>query len=244
MILSIIGRGWRTVAVSEAGASHLKDDLPCQDACRLHVTPSTIIACVADGAGSAMHSAIGSRAAVNAFVSESANLLRRGCSPEDAICEAFQEARRMVSMVSEIAGDDLREYATTLLGVIATGNRAAAGQIGDGAIIIDGEVAVESHTGEYANETCFLTQHHVPPNIYAANKRVSRIALITDGLEHHAVELQGHARSAHGPFFDPFFRWLKKTDERDRTEQLSKFLRSDTVRSRTNDDVTLLLAMR
>ena len=58
------------------------------------------------------------------------------------------------------------------------------------------------------------------------------------------MELQGHARSAHGPFFDPFFRWLKKTDERDRTEQLSKFLRSDTVRSRTNDDVTLLLAMR
>ena len=81
MILSIIGRGWRTVAVSEVGASHLKDDLPCQDACRVHVTPSTLIACVADGAGSGKHSAIGSRAAVNAFVSESANLLRTRVFP-------------------------------------------------------------------------------------------------------------------------------------------------------------------
>ena len=234
-------RRWRTVAVSEVGDSHLKDGLPCQDACRIHVESRALIATVADGAGSARLSGIGSRAAVDAFVEESANLLKRGRSPEEAVCDAFQEARRRVS---EIAGDEIRDYHTTLLGVVATSKSFACGQIGDGAVIVDGEVAVESHTGEYANQTCFLTQHHVPPNIYAAKKRVSRIALITDGLEHHAVELQGHARSAHGPFFDPFFRWLKKTDQRDRTEQLSKFLRSDTVRSRTDDDVTLLLAMR
>ena len=241
IIPTMFGRQWRAVAVSEAGDSHLKDGLPCQDACRIHVEAGTLIASIGDGAGSARHGGIGCRAAVDGFVEESANLLRRGRSPEEAACEAFKEARRRVS---EIGGDELRDYHTTLLGVIATNESFAVVQIGDGAVIIDGEVAVESHTGKYANETCFLTQHHVPPNTYAAKKRVSRVALITDGLEHHAVELRGHTRSAHGPFFDPFFRWLKKADQRDRTEQLSKFLRSDTIRSRTDDDVTLLLAMR
>ena len=241
IISSMFRRQWRTVAVSEVGDSHLKGGLPCQDACRIHVESRALIACIADGAGSARHGGIGSHAAVDAFVEESANLLKHGRSPEEAVCDAFQEARRRVS---EIAGDELREYATTLLGAIATSKSFAVCQVGDGAVVIDGEIAVESHTGEYANQTCFLTQHHVPPNIYAAKKRVSRVALITDGLEPHAVELRGNARSAHGPFFDPFFRWLKKADQQDRTQQLSQFLRSDTVRSRTDDDVTLLLAMR
>ena len=234
-------RNWRSTAVSEAGGSHVEAGVACQDACRVHVGRGVLIACAADGAGSARYSDEGSHAAVEAFVEVSADLLRSGCEVEEIIREAFCEARRAVS---EISGGDERQYATTLLGLIATRNRVAAGQIGDGAVIIDGKVALESHVGEYANETSFITQDEVAPNIYLSKKKVQRVAIITDGLERLALQFSGQERHAHEPFFGPMYKWLKKTHKSDRIEQLSEFLRSDMVRSRTSDDVTLLLAMR
>ena len=234
-------RSWRAVAVSEAGGDHLRTGVPCQDASRLHVEPNVLIACVADGAGSARYSDEGSRAAVEAFVEASADLLHREYDPERLIRDAFREARRAIT---DIAGGESREFATTLLGLVATKNRVAAGQVGDGATIIDGEVALDSHTGEYANETSFLTEDEVVPNVYVSKKKVKRVAIITDGLEHLALDCKGQVRLAYEPFFDPMYQWLKSTDEPERTEQLSAFLRSERVRSRTGDDVTLLLAMR
>ena len=234
-------RKWRTAAVSETGGSHVQGGVPCQDACRVHVGRNMMIACAADGAGSARYSDEGSHAAVGTFVEVSAELLRRGCGPEKAVREAFGEARRTVC---EIAGGEKREFATTLLGLVATRNRVAAGQIGDGAIILDGKVALESHAGEYANETSFITQDEVVPNIYVSKKKVQRVAIITDGLEHLALQINGQGRQAHKPFFDPMYQWLRRTDKSDRIEQLAEFLRSDMIRSRTGDDVTLLLAMR
>lgn len=234
-------RNWRTAAVSESGGSHVQSDVVCQDACLVHVRRNVLIACAADGAGSARYSDEGSHAAVEAFVEVSVDRLRRGCGPDKTLREAFLEARRTVS---EIAGDDKREFATTLLGLIATRNRLAAGQIGDGAIIIDGEVALESHAGEYYNETKFITQDEVVPNIYVSKKKVKRVAIITDGLERLALQLDGQVRQVHAPFFNPMYQWLKQADKPDRIEELSAFLRSDMIRSRTSDDVTLLLAMR
>lgn len=103
-----------------------------------------LIACVADGAGSARYSDQASRAAVESFVAVSANLLQSGYPPDKVVTEPFREARRMVS---DIAGDNVEEFATTLLGLVATRDMVSAGQVGDGAIIIDGEVALEPHSG-------------------------------------------------------------------------------------------------
>ena len=241
MSISIFKRSWRAAAVSEVGGNHIQAGVPCQDASGLSVLPNALIGCVADGAGSARYSDEGSLAAVAAFLGVSADLLHRGHDPEQIVCDAFREAR---CAVSEIAGSERREFATTLLGLVATKNRIAAGQIGDGAIIIDGEIALESHAGEYANETSFITEDEVAPNIYASKKRVKRVAIITDGLEHLALHRKGQVRLPHEPFFDPMYQWLKKTDVPERIEQLSAFLRSERIRSRTGDDVTLLLAMR
>lgn len=242
MVFSPTRRKWRAVAASEVGAAHVHTDTPCQDSSRCHVETSTLIACVADGAGSARFGQQGSQVAVDTFVTVSKELVhRRGYDPEQMICEAFGEARRAVS---DIAPGESREYATTLLGLIVAKNRFAAGQIGDGAIVVDGEVVVESHKGEYANETSFITSCGAEPDIYSAKAKVKRVAMVTDGLEHLSIQVNEQQRVPHGPFFNPLFEWLKETDEPDRGEQLSEFLRSDAIRSRTGDDVTLLLAMR
>ena len=243
MITWITRKSWQEVAVSKIGAAHVLSGIPCQDASLCFTDADTLIACVADGAGSAQHSDKASRAAVERFVTASQGLLRSGDRRNltDIAARAFEESR---AAVSKLAGDAPREYATTLLGLIATRQGLAAIQIGDGAIIVDGEVVMDSDSGEYANETRFITERGATPNTFSASRRVRRVALITDGLDNLALGNNGYQKVAHAPFFDPLFSWLQRSDEPDRASQLGEFLASERIRARTTDDVTLLLAMR
>ena len=241
MITWTTKKAWRAVAVSEIGAAHLKTDTPCQDASRYFIDSDTLIACVADGAGSARYSHRGSQTAADEFVVAAWDALCDGDDPSDAALKALDKSRKAVA---EIANDKPRQYATTLLGLIATGKALAAVQIGDGAIIVDGKIAMDSESGEYVNETTFITETDAKPMTFSASEKVSRVAIITDGLENMALYNNGYQKTPHAPFFDPMYEWLKRTDESDRSAQLGEFLVSDRVRSKTTDDVTLLLAMR
>lgn len=240
---------WRAVAASEIGAAHVLAETPCQDACGYFIDSGTLIACVADGAGSARYSDKGSRAAVDEFVSASRDLLKDGTghSLTDIVSQAFEKSRMAVLKIAE---GDPREYATTLLGIVAQGNALAAVQVGDGAIVVDGEVVLDSYSehhansGEYSNETRFVTEPNASPTTFSLSHKVTRVAMLTDGLENIALEDNGYQRLSHAQFFDPMYEWLKHSDESNRTAQLCEFLASDRVRAKTTDDVTLLLAMR
>ena len=240
---------WKAVAASEIGGAHVLAKIPCQDACGYFIDSDTLIACVADGAGSARYSDKGSRAAVDEFVAASQTLLKnsRGRSLKDIALQAFDAARLAVL---KVADDDPREYATTLLGIVAKGDDLAAVQVGDGAILVDGEVALDSYSGDfanagdYANETRFITESGAKPTTFSTSEGVTRVAMLTDGLEYLALENNGYQSSPHTPFFDPLYAWLERSDGSDMTAQLGEFLVSDRVRAKTTDDVTLLLAMR
>ena len=233
---------WKAVAASEIGAAHVLAEIPCQDVSRQSTDFDTLIACVADGAGSARYSDKGARKAADQFVTVSRDMLNRGDgqSLTDIVSQAFEEARLAVLKID----DDPREYATTLLGLVAKGDALAAIQVGDGAIIVDGEVVVDSHAGEYSNETRFITEPDAKPATFSVSKKMTRVAMLTDGLENIALENNGYLKVPHTRFFDPMYEWLEGSNETDRAAQLGEFLVSDRVRSRTTDDVTLLLAMR
>ena len=229
--------------MSEIGAAHILAETPCQDACRYFTDSHTLIACIADGAGSARYSDKGARKAVYQFVAASRDMLNRGDGQclTDIVSQAFEEARLAVL---KIADDDPREYATTLLGLIAKDGTLAAIQVGDGAIVVDGEVVMDSHSGEYSNETMFVTEPDVKPSTFSVSEKITRVAMLTDGLENIALEDNGYQRAPHALFFNPMYEWLKHSEGPNRTDQLSEFLVSDRVRAKTTDDVTLLLAMR
>ena len=240
---------WRAVAASEVGVAHAHTEAPCQDASGFFVDSDTLIACVADGAGSARYSDKGSRAAVHEFVSVSRDLLNGKVehSLTDIVSQAFERSRMAVQ---EIAEGNPHEYATTLLGIVAQGNALAAMQLGDGAIVVDGEVVLDSYSehhansGEYSNETRFITEVKARAIKFSVTKKVTRVAMLTDGLEDIALENSGYRRMPHAKFFDPMYEWLMRSHEAERSAQLSEFLVSDRVRAKTSDDVTLLLAMR
>jgi hypothetical protein len=99
--------------------------------------------------------------------------------------------------------------------------------------------------GEYANETYFLTQEdaleHVQVSVH--EKAVNSLAVMSDGLTRLALRLPAH--EPHPPFFQPLFAFTARAqDEQKAAGHLLEFLASDRVCDRTDDDKSLVLAVR
>ncbi len=150
---------------------------------------------------------------------------------------------------------DGRAYATTLTCAIATAGRLVVGQIGDGAVVAgEGEALVavtRLQRGEYANETHFLTQADALEHLEIAlvEQPVSALAVMSDGLVRLALKMP--EQEPHAPFFRPLFRVTAAVaepggalDETEAARQLSAFLGSERVNARTDDDKSLVLAVR
>jgi hypothetical protein len=143
----------------------------------------------------------------------------------------------------------LRDLATTLIVIIATPELVAAAQVGDGATVVgdrEGNLATLTAppNSEYVNETIFLTSAEALASAQTAVWRsaVVNLALFSDGLQRLALKMP--EGTPHPPFFSPLFRFLTNvTDESAAHEQLAAFLHSPRITARTDDDLTLVLAV-
>jgi hypothetical protein len=131
-----------------------------------------------------------------------------------------------------------------LLVARVSGDVIATAQVGDGAIVVrrDGalEVLCPASRGEYLNETCFLTSASWEDELRlgaAPAAGVDAIAGLTDGLQLLAFDMATGA--PHVPFFDPFFSFAAGDGS---VDELVGFLGSERVGERTDDDVTLAVA--
>jgi Protein phosphatase 2C len=254
---------WRYAAANAPGASHLRADQPCQDRWACRVLPDgTLVAAVADGAGSAAHSAAGAEEAVNALVAAVEKALLSEAADEatpdwTAILRTAMEAARAVVLVAaEAAQLPARQFACTLLAVLIGPDGGAVGQLGDGVVLVsealdDWNWVFWPQKGEYANTTFFLTDatalerieiEPLPPT-------VADVALLTDGLE--ALALHFADTAVHLPFITrmmaPLHRTATPTAGAEATAlstALGQFLGSPVIQTRTDDDITLLLATR
>ncbi len=249
--------GWRVVAASRRGAGHEKTGQPCQDVHGYRCLPGgRLVAVVADGAGSAALGEVGAGMAARAALEAACARGGAPCPPEDdagwrdLLLAALRTACAAVEGEAAARGVDARDLATTLILVIATPQSVAAAQVGDGAAIVAEEAGLPAAltvpaTGEYVNETTFLTS---PEALAAAQVRMWRgtpsgLAVLSDGLQRLALRLP--PGEPHGPFFAPRFAFAAAPVEQAAAEQeLLAFLGSPRVVARTDDDVTLLLAAR
>jgi hypothetical protein len=245
---------WRIVAASVIGSSHERHNKPCQDAHHFQaLLGNSLVIAVADGAGSASLSEVGSKIAVAAAVE--AVVLRWSTTPpieenewRAFLVDALQSALRSVEAEALAREVSIRELASTLIVLLASPEQVAVGQIGDGAVVLGGkEGEVISLTlpdsGEYLNETSFLISPDAIEmaqfNIWQGS--VSKLALFSDGLQQLALKMP--EGSPHEPFFAPLFSFVesKYMDEMAQ-EELVSFLRSPRIQERTDDDLTLVLA--
>jgi serine/threonine protein phosphatase PrpC len=243
----------RVIAASVRGASHAKAGQPCQDAHAAVVFAGDIlVAAVADGAGSAAFAgeaaAMAVRRAVETAQGRTREQLYEHGEQRVTLCEALREARLTLEQEAEARRVSTREFATTLIVLIATPEVAAAAQVGDGAAIVgaaDGSLhaLTAPQSGEYINETTFLTSPDALETAQFAIWRgtAAHLALLTDGLQRLALKMPEGA--PHAPFFAPLFRFAAEaTDETQANAQLQAFLRSPRITERADDDLTLLLA--
>ncbi len=244
------------MAARAAGSSHRRLATPCQDAfaceCLLRgAEPHGIIAAVADGAGSAANSGRGAEIAVQTTAAEIAARLAAGRTDFAALLtEAVQSAREAVIADAVAQGAEPRSYASTLLALVLTDAGGAAAQIGDGVIVVrnaaDWRCVTWPQHGEYVNTTYFLTADDAAERLVVVplDAPVNAFALTTDGLER--LVLHFDAQTVHAPFFDGMLRPLLAAASPEAVARLSPalaaFLASERVASRTDDDVTLVLA--
>ena len=254
------GGYWRVSRASVTGTSHIKAGLPCQDSSNHHVAGELLIAAVADGAGSASMSDVGSALAVETSVRTAERLLHESHDhsphPTHTTClrrvvkGAVEHARRQLRQEAQRLDVEVRELATTLLLMVHSRTILAAGQIGDGAMVVsDGPGSymtfITPQSGEYANQTNFVTSSRALSSLDIRVEQVrnglTRLAMFSDGLQN--LVLRAGDDSPHAPFFDPVFTWMvSQPVSEDTDRRLAAFLESPTVTRRADDDLTLLLA--
>jgi len=210
---------------------------------------SVLIAAVADGAGSAQHSDIGSREAVDHLLKVvrptgvDVDLLG-----EDQVREWYQTVYEHLQGVATREAIPINELACTLLLAVVWKNGAVLAQIGDGAWVLekDGELMAGTwpETGEFANITVFLTSQGALDHLQfkRLEGKISAVAGFTDGIQ--TLTLDFANRIPGWRFFNAMFSSLR--DSPDATElmaPLQEFLASEIICSRTDDDKSLVLGV-
>lgn len=278
----------QVVSAAVAGTSHLRRDLPCQDAVAWQVTAGgRLLAALADGAGSAALAEAGAAAAVAGAIAHLQSLADTetlGATATDwgaALVAALAAARGRLVALAEERQSPLREAACTAIVLVADQAGVAVAQVGDGAAILLGQAganasAADGHlraltvppVGEYANVCPFLSDEDWESALQsqAWAGPVAGVALFSDGLQRVALKLPEGEPFA--PFFAPLFAFVEalggaiapdpEDDRRDDSqdppegnpqaiapadESLAAFLRSPRLSERTDDDLSLLLAV-
>lgn len=246
---------WRVVGASVCGTSHVKNSQLCQDAHHWEMLPDNIlVAAAADGAGSASLGKVGAMVAVEAAIENisikevNQEILASDNSARSLLSEAILAAKTAVEEEAIASNRPPKDLATTLIIVVATPTVAVVAQIGDGVAVAKDSMGnltalTVPDSGEYINETSFLTSptalDSVQVNVW--RQGITNIALLTDGLQMLAINMS--VGLPHKPFFFPLFDFVAKAQElKGAKEQLVKFLRSDKITQRTDDDLTLIIA--
>lgn len=253
---------WQLAVASAIGSAHREFGKPCQDAGRVDVVVDALgavclVAAVADGAGSAAHSEHGAQATCNALVAAIRRWWQdpaRGFLEDGVLRFAFDEAHNALELQAQLHDCALRDLACTALLAVVTPEAAGFAQIGDGAIVWQPvgtdaplHIAFWPDQGEYANVTRFLSdgdwvaalQTHCEPAV------VQSLSLFSDGLQRLALKLA--ERQPHAPFFAPLWQALAALEPAAQAKfglDMQSWLGSPAIEARTDDDKTLVLAVR
>jgi Protein phosphatase 2C len=161
---------------------------------------------------------------------------------------AVTRARTEIARFADEKGHAFREYATTLSAMV--GNRHAAGyiQIGDGVMVAgpDWHVIMPPQNGEHADETVFIT---CPDWLAWLQTKIvptppTTVVLMTDGFRDLVVK--PFCLTPNVPFFASVETSLADgaIDEcgfhQEFSQRLTAFVSSDGVRTRTDDDISLV----
>jgi serine/threonine protein phosphatase PrpC len=209
----------------------------------------------ADGAGSAILGKVGAMVAAEtavATISAHQEVSRRTLIDDSFVrsllTDAILAAKKAVEAEAAACNKQPQDLASTLIVLVATPENVAVAQIGDGVAVAKDSLGnlialTVPDNGEYMNETTFLVSPTAMEKVQVKlwRQSVVNIGVLTDGLQLLAMNMAVSA--PHKPFFLPLFDFVASAEDKIiAKEQLVKFLRSDRITQRTDDDLTLVIA--
>ena len=165
----------------------------------------------------------------------------------------LDSVRQLLSAAASRRNLTTRDFAATLIVFISSGSESVVLHVGDGcAVIKDAETGTWialgwPFHGEYASTTAFVTDEPRPnASIVRHVGGISAVSVFSDGLERLALDLK--ARQPFTPFFEsiiaPVAGSASTGKDVELSSKLDSFLGCDGVNSRSDDDKTLVLAVR
>ncbi|MBB3978617.1 hypothetical protein GGQ64_003852 [Rhizobium azooxidifex] len=253
-------QAWRWAGARSKGTSHERTGSPCQDYGCANEVDSPVgpvfIGVVSDGAGSAAHADVGSKIASTTLVRMARAFLRhlpRSSVQEETAWEWLDAVRDRINFEAERVGIRPRDFAATIVAILADDSGATIIHVGDGAVAINAvgsdEWTVPSwpYQGEYASTTSFVTDDPQPRlDFVVVDAPVAALAIFSDGIERMVLDFAN--RTPHAPFFNRMLKPITALTNPGRDIELSKalqsYLSSPAVCERTDDDKTLILGAR
>jgi hypothetical protein len=249
---------WKYTCASVTGKAHTQRGENGQDSSRAGIIQlgdsEFFIGIAADGAGSTTEGGRGAEIACETLYTRIAETIRAKGElsgiTDDEVKAWVTSARDVITAETLSGGKRLREYACTILGAVAGNGSSLYFQIGDGAIVTgtgpEYRTIFWPEQGEYANTTYFITDEQYLDHLHILHADLpDEIALFTDGLQN--LVLSFALRKAHPGFFQPLFSALEQHPENGFlpfSTQLQTFLCRDDICARSDDDKTLVLAVR
>jgi hypothetical protein len=137
--------------------------------------------------------------------------------------------------------------------VISTGDETIIAHVGDGCAVLrddaldQWDVPSWPHQGEFASTTFFVTDDaELQLRISRRTSRISAIAVFSDGIERLALDFTSHTPSQQ--FFESITSPVSASTSCGRdpllSRKLKEFLGSNAVNARTDDDKSLIIAVR
>lgn len=237
------------VGVSVRGPGHFKAGVPCQDVHRcVTLSDGTVIVALADGLGSAEHSDIGARVAVDAAVEYLARKLDSHPGGVDgAMRDVLTVARERVIEFGTAALVRTSVLGSTLLVVLVRGSDIHTAHAGDGAIVkFDGElwaIASKPEDTLYANYVTPLASDGAEKTWrWSQHEGVAAVALFSDGIERAAIKRIGDTYEVNAGFFGPMYEALTEAASAEAGAQLlAQTLDGLRLRAANDDDKSLVM---
>lgn len=249
---------WKSTHASVTGKAHTDRGEGGQDfssACSIRIGNADIfIGLAADGAGSTTDGGQGAAIACASLCTQITGALGKDSDlsriTDEDIKGWIAASREAIVAGAEKSGKRLRDFACTVLGSVAGNGRAVFFQIGDGAIVAGSGAEYDTvfwpEQGEYANTTYFITDEDFQNHLHISHRESpDEIALFTDGLQ--ALVLSFSQKKAHAGFFRPLFEALRNNPDNETNAfsgTLAAFLGREDIGARSDDDKTLVLAVR
>jgi hypothetical protein len=248
---------WMTGGVSVQGFSHIAENIPCQDAHFIKTNGEYLFMAVADGAGSASLSDIGSKEYAKNVIENMSLKISDSSFDNDKIKAIFIESVELVSekLITEntnLEGEGVRlsDFYSTIIIFIANANEGLFIHVGDGAGSafqyedISKAIISMPQNGEYINETYFINMFDWKNYIRLTpvKEKFDSIILLSDGVSPMAMTENG--TKLFEPFIKPIINYVKTVSESQGESVVKQTLKKEKIRAITGDDKTFVWAIR